>query len=76
MSSPQDIRDPYAQGRDVQRRSHAHRGSPWAWVALIVLVLAAAGWWLSRDDGGEAPSPDAPTNAAPATPASDPPRTP
>lgn len=76
MSSPHDIRDPYARGRDAPRRSHAHRGSPWAWVVLIALLLAAAGWWLSRDGGDEAPSPDAPSNALPATPASDPPRAP
>ncbi|KLD76684.1 hypothetical protein FZ025_01400 [Xanthomonas hyacinthi] len=72
MSRPHDTQELYTRKRDVERRPHAHRGSPWAWIVVIALVLAASGWWMSRDRGL-----DGPTNApAPATPASDPPRAP
>lgn len=71
MSRHHETRELYRRKRDKER-VHAHRGSPWAWVILIALVLAASGWWMSRDRGLDGP-PNAP---APATPASDPPRAP
>ncbi|MCC4596921.1 hypothetical protein NRY95_10410 [Xanthomonas campestris pv. phormiicola] len=71
MSRQHETQELYRRERDPDR-AHAHRGSPWAWVILIALVLAASGWWMSRDRGL-----DGPANApAPATPASDPPRAP
>jgi hypothetical protein len=72
MSRPHDTQELYTRENDTKARSHAHRGSPWAWVLVVALVLAAGGWWLSRDRGD-----DMPTNVpAPATPANDPPRAP
>lgn len=74
MSRPHDTQDLYPRNRnDKAARSRAHRGSPWAWVVLLALVLAASGWWLGRDRGLQAPSSTAP---APATPANDPPHAP
>ncbi|PPT92748.1 hypothetical protein XthCFBP4691_02770 [Xanthomonas theicola] len=72
MSRPQQTQELYPRKRHTEERSHAHRRSPWAWVVLIALVLAASSWWMSRDRGLDGPA-KAP---APATPASDRPRAP
>ncbi len=72
MSSPHDTQELYPQENTAKARSHAHRGSPWAWIVVVALVLAAGGWWLSRERADETPS----NAAAPATPAADPPRAP
>jgi hypothetical protein len=39
---------------------------------VVALVLAASGWWLSRDRADAVPA----NSPAPATPANDPPRAP
>lgn len=66
MSSPHDTQELYTRETN---RSHAHRGSPWAWILVVALVVVAGGWWLSRDRGDEVPA----NTPAPATPANDPP---
>lgn len=72
MSRPHDTQELYARKNHAEARSHAHRGSPWAWILVVALVVAAGGWWLSSDRANDVPS-NAP---APATPANDPPRAP
>ena len=72
MSRPHDTQELYSRSRetDAGARSHAHRGSPWAWIIVVALVLTAGGWWLSRDRADQVPA----NTPAPATPANDPPR--
>ncbi|WIH03448.1 hypothetical protein KHF85_10940 [Xanthomonas translucens pv. graminis] len=72
MSRPHDTQELYPRKHDDALPPQAHGGSPWAWIVVIALVLAAGGWWLSRDRADQIP----PTAPAPATPASDPPRAP
>ncbi|QNH21098.1 hypothetical protein HEP73_02008 [Xanthomonas sp. GW] len=74
MSRPHDTQELYSRSRETDAgvRSHAHRGSPWAWIIVVALVLAAGGWWLSRDRADQVPA----NTPAPATPANDPPRAP
>jgi hypothetical protein len=71
MSRPHDTQELYSRSRetDAGSRSHAHRGSPWAWIIVVALVLTAGGWWLSRDRADQVPA----NTPAPATPANDPP---
>ncbi|WOS42632.1 hypothetical protein [Xanthomonas rydalmerensis] len=61
-----------ARPSSARREPHARadHGSPWAWMIVIALALAVAGWWLAvdRDDDGRSP------RATPMTPANDPPR--
>lgn len=73
MSRHPETQKVYRPERDTDTRARAHRGSPWAWVILIALVLAASGWWMSHDREPDGPAAAGP---APATPASDPPRAP
>ncbi|MCW0405393.1 hypothetical protein GIY21_02130 [Xanthomonas sontii] len=56
-----------------ETHARADRGSPWAWMIVIALALAVAGWWLAvdRDDDG---SGYRATQSTPSTPANDPPR--
>ncbi|MBB4125055.1 cytochrome bd-type quinol oxidase subunit 2 [Xanthomonas translucens] len=72
MSRPHETQELYTRDTEAAARSRAHRGSPWAWILVVALVLAAGGWWLSRDRGDEASA----NSPAPATPANDPPRAP
>ncbi|AJC44894.1 hypothetical protein [Xanthomonas sacchari] len=53
-----------------EAHARADRGSPWAWMIVIALALAVAGWWLAvdRDDDGSG------YRATQSTPANDPPR--
>jgi len=76
MSRPHDTQELYTWKQHDAGDPHAHRGSPWAWIVVIGLVLVASAWWLGQ--GGED---QIPSNAlvhsnalAPATPASNPPR--
>lgn len=48
----------------------ADQGSPWAWMIVIALALAACGWWLAFDQDSGIGSP----HTSSATPANDPPR--
>ncbi|MBO9829195.1 hypothetical protein J7373_13130 [Xanthomonas sp. A2111] len=61
-----------ARPSSARGKTHARadRGSPWAWMIVIALALAVAGWWLAvdRDDDGRS------SRATPTTPANDPPR--
>ena len=72
MSRSHETQDVYTRDSRSTARSHAHRGSPWAWILAVALVLAAGGWWLSRDRADAVPA----NSPAPATPANDPPRAP
>lgn len=56
----------------IQRepRARADRGSPWAWVIVIALVLAMAGWWLALEQNDE----DSGAPSTTSTPKADPPR--
>ncbi|WP_369938088.1 hypothetical protein [Xanthomonas tesorieronis] len=72
MSRPHETQELYTRDTEAGVRSRAHRGSPWAWILVVALVLAAGGSWLSHDRGNEVPA----NSPAPATPANDPPRAP
>ncbi|WP_241093643.1 energy transducer TonB [Xanthomonas sp.] len=73
MSTRHDTQDMHS--RDVSTPTHAHRGSPWAWVILLAIVLAASGWWLARErPSATPPLPATPSAPQQATPAENPPR--
>ncbi|MCI2246111.1 MULTISPECIES: hypothetical protein [Xanthomonas] len=59
----------------ARREPHARadRGSPWAWMIVIALALAIAGWWLAMDRADDTSSYSYRADA-PSTPTNDPPR--